>query len=73
MVNAKKLKARMIISGHTQKSLVAELESIGVHMSENTLSAKMRGKSQFFVDEAVAICDILQITNGAEKAEIFLP
>ena len=72
MVNVIKLKSRMILAGHTQKTLVAELCARGIQMTENTLSAKMNGKSQFYVEDALAICEILGINNADDKADIFL-
>lgn len=72
MVDVNKLKARMFLMGHTQKSLVAEMTNRGVKTTENTLSAKMNGKSQFDCEDADVICDILKVDDPAEKAEIFL-
>lgn len=72
MVDVNKLKARMVLAGHTQKSLVAEMKSRGVKTSENTLTSKMRGKSQFDCVDADVICEILGVSEMAEKAEIFL-
>ena len=43
MVDVNKLKSRMVLMGHTQKSLVAEMKVRGVKISENTLSSKMNG------------------------------
>jgi hypothetical protein len=62
----------MVLMGYTQKSLVAELNARGVKTSENTFSSKMTGKSQFDCDDADVICDILEVEEPAEKAEIFL-
>lgn len=72
MVDAKKLKSRMVLMGHTQKSLVTEINARGFKISENTFSSKMQGRSQFNCDMVDVICDILNVTNLAEKAEIFL-
>ena len=72
MVNVNKLKSRMVLMGHTQKSLVAEMKVRGVKISENTLSSKMNGYSQFDCIDADAICDILNLDDPAERAEIFL-
>jgi hypothetical protein len=62
----------MVLMGYTQKSLVAEMNARGVKTSENTFSSKMTGKSQFDCDDADVICDILEVEEPAEKAEIFL-
>ena len=72
MVDVNKLKSRMVLAGHTQRTLVAALRTKGVTMSENTLSAKMKGKSQFYVEDAQAICEILGIDIAEDKADIFL-
>lgn len=72
MVDVNKLKSRMVLMGHTQKSLVAEMNKRGVKTTENTLSSKMNGKSQFDCEDADVICDILEVEDPAEKAEIFL-
>jgi hypothetical protein len=72
MVNVNKLKARMVLMGHTQKTLAAEMTDRGVKTSENTLSSKMNGKSQFDCVDADVICEILEVTDPADRAEIFL-
>lgn len=72
MVDVNKLKSRMVLVGHTQRTLVAELRDKGVPMTENTFSAKMNGKSQFYVEDALAICEILGIEKAEDKAAIFL-
>ena len=71
MVDVVKLKSHMVLAGHTQKTLVAELRTRGFPMTENTLSAKMNGKSQFYVEDALAICEILGIDNDKDRAAIF--
>lgn len=72
MVDVNKLKARMVLMGYTQRSLVPEMTKRGVKTTENTLSAKMTGRSQFDCDDADVICDILKLHNLADRAEIFL-
>lgn len=72
MVDVNKLKARMVLMGYTQKSLVTEMNDRGVKTSENTLSSKMNGKSQFDCEDADVICEILEINNPADRADIFL-
>ena len=72
MVDVNKLKSRMVLMGHTQKSLVTEMKNRGFKISENTLSSKMSGKSQFDCLDADVICDILNLVDAADKAEIFL-
>ncbi len=66
-MNVNKLKAAIVESGYTQVSLAKEL---GV--SKNTINAKINGKSRLFVDEACAICELLNISDDKQKASIFL-
>lgn len=72
MVNVNKIRAYMALKGYTQKSLVAEMNNRGVKTSENTFSSKMNGSSKFNCDDADVICDIFEIEDLAEKANIFL-
>jgi hypothetical protein len=72
MVDIKKLRARMVLKGYSQGSLVAEMKARGVKISENTFSAKMNRRSSFDCEEADVICDILDVVNPAEKSDIFL-
>ena len=72
MVDVNKLKSRMVLMGHTQRSLVAEMKKRGVKTTENTLSAKMNGRAQFDCEDADIICDILEVSESADRAEIFL-
>lgn len=72
MVDVNKLKARMVLMGYTQRSLVAEMNERGVRTCENTFSSKMKNPRKFNCDDADVICDILELNDPAEKAEIFL-
>lgn len=72
MVDIQMLRSRMALKGYNQKKLVAEMKSRGVKVSENTFSAKMKGKSSFDCDMVDVICDILEVKEPAEKADIFL-
>lgn len=72
MVDVQKLRARMVLKGYSQRGLAAEMSARGVKISENTLSAKMTGSSKFDTDDADVICEILDLVEPAEKAEIFL-
>lgn len=72
MVDVNKLRSRMVLMGYTQKSLVAEMNERGVKTTENTFSSKMNGRSQFDCDDADVICDILEVKDLAERADIFL-
>lgn len=72
MVDIPKLRAKMVLKGFNQKGLVSEINSRGLKISENTLSAKMNGASTFDCDLVDVICDILEVDEPVEKAEIFL-
>ena len=72
MVDVNKLRSQMVLKGYTQRSLAAEMTKRGVKISENTLSSKMNGYSQFDCDDADMICEILELESPAEKADIFL-
>ena len=72
MVDVPKLRSRMVLMGYNQRSLVAEINARGVKISENTFSSKMTGKSSFDCDVVDVICDILEVDEPADKAEIFL-
>ena len=72
MVDINRLRSKMVLMGYTQRTLAAEMTVRGVKTSENTLSAKMTGKSQFDCDDADVICDILKVESPSEKADIFL-
>ena len=67
MLNSNKLKGKIAGAGLSQRKL-AKLTGI----SENTISCKMKGYRCFDTDEIDKICLALNITNNAEKAEIFL-
>ena len=72
MVDVNKLRAKMVLKGYNQKTLASEMTARGVKTSEKTLSSKMNRKSQFDCVDADVICDILEVEEPAEKAEIFL-
>lgn len=72
MVDVNKLKSKMILKGYTQKSLVAEMRARGIKISENTFSSKMKNPGKLYCDNVDVICDILELKDPAEKAEIFL-
>ena len=72
MVDIQKLRSRMALKGYNQRRLAAEMTARGVKISENTLSAKMTGGSKFDTDDANVICEILELVEPREKAEIFL-
>ena len=72
MVDIRKLRSRMVLKGFNQKQLVGEMNTRGVKITENTLSSMMNGKSSFDCDTVDVICDILEVVEPADKAEIFL-
>ena len=72
MVDIPKLRSKMVLKGYNQKGLVSEINARGLKISENTFSAKMNGTSTFDCDLVDVICDILEVEEPAEKAEIFL-
>lgn len=72
MVDILKLRSKMVLKGFSQKSLVSEINSRGLKISENTFSSKMTGASSFDCDLVDVICEILEVEEPAEKAEIFL-
>lgn len=72
MVDIAKLKARMVLNGYNQQTLVAACKAKGYKTSENTISAKMNARSSWTCDDADMLCDVLGICDPTEKAEIFL-
>ena len=72
MVDVNKLRSRMVLMGYTQKSLVAEMNARGLKITKNTLSSKMQNPRKFNCEEADVICDILELKNTVDKADIFL-
>ena len=67
MLDSSKLKGKMAEAGETQKTLASK-----IGMSTNSLSNKLKGKRDFTVIEVKKICDVLGISDNAEKAKIFL-
>jgi hypothetical protein len=72
MVDIPKLRSKMVLKGFNQKRLVSEINARGIKISENTFSAKMNGTSVFDCDLVDVICDILEVEEPADKADIFL-
>lgn len=66
MVDTKKLQAIMVLKGYTQRKLAKEAE-IGV----NVLNKKINNNGVFRCDEVDKICKVLNITDTAEKCDIF--
>ena len=61
------LRAEMALKGMSQRE-VAEMAKI----SKSAFSAKINGQRPFDTDEAVRVCDVLDIIDNAKKVEIFL-
>ncbi len=57
-MNTQKFKAALVLSGYTQVSIARE-----IGMSKNTLNSKILGKSRFYVDEVIAINQILKLSK----------
>ena len=61
------LRGKMAEKGFSQRDLAQK-----IRMSENALSAKIKGLRSFRVSEVIAICGILEISDPVEQALIFL-
>lgn len=72
MVDINRLKARMVLAGHDQKTLTAACKAKGYKTSYNTINAKFNKNSPITCDDAEMFCDVLEIYEPAEKAGIFL-
>ena len=67
MASKNKLKGVMAESGYNNRTLSSK-----VGMSYSSFCAKASGKRPFTLEEAVKICDALEITDPALKCQIFL-
>lgn len=67
MIDKNLLRGAIARAGMTQEKLAS---AIGI--SQNTLSAKILGRSFFDTDEIDKICEVLSIVDNNEKASIFL-
>ena len=67
MLNRRLLSGKIAGAGYNQKTLAA-----AIGMSENALSLKMTGKSVFNTEQIDRICQVLNINDNSEKADIFL-
>lgn len=67
MVNTALLKGKIVANGFTQRTLSEKMK-----ISENNLSAKINGKSEFDLSQVMALCEILCINDPKEKCDIFL-
>ena len=72
MVDINRLKARMVLAGHNQKSLTTACISKGYEIGKNAINLKLNGRSPWTCDDADMLCDVLEIHDPAEKAAIFL-
>ena len=73
MVDLNKLKARMVLAGYNQQTLTSACREKGYKLGKNTLNAKFNGRSPWTCDDADMLCDVLEISDYAERGEIFLP
>ena len=62
-----KLRAYMAMAGVTQADLA---KACGI--TENTMSNKISGRTEFKADEIIKICEVLAIHDAALKSDIFL-
>ena len=67
MLDKNLFKSAFVKKGYTQDTLA---EALGV--SANTMSSRMTGKSCFNTEEIDRLCELLDITDNREKADIFL-
>ena len=72
MVDIARLKARMVLKGYNQRTLTAACREKGYKTSENTMYAKMNGRSPWTSDDMDMLCDVLEIDDPVEKVDIFL-
>ena len=66
-MNANLLKGKIVAAGLTQYELAAKLG-----ISKNTLISRLSGRSSFTLEEVKLICQLLPISDNAEKVDIFL-
>ena len=72
MVDIAKLKARMALAGYNQTTLTAACREKGYKIGKNAINTKLKNRSPWTCDDADMLCDVLEISDPAEKAEIFL-
>ena len=65
MVNTNRLKAAIAKMGFTQQIVASE-----INISPQSLNSKIRNKTEFTVDEAYKLCELLKLTRS-ETIEIF--
>lgn len=66
-MRANLLRGEIVSQGMTVTSLAEAID-----MKPKTLYNKLNGNSQFTVDEAIKICNVLNINDAGKKASIFL-
>lgn len=67
MINKYRLLEKIAASGFTQQTLAKKMK-----MSNQSLNAKINGKSYFNTRQIDEICEILRIDDDADKIAIFL-
>lgn len=66
-MNANLLKGKIVAAGMTQYELA---DKLGI--SRNTMTSRLSGRSSFTLEEVKLICQLLPISDNAEKVDIFL-
>ena len=66
-MNRNLLKAKIVENNMTTASVAKKIK-----MSCSTFYRKLSGESQFNLDEANALCEVLHIIDDGEKCRIFL-
>lgn len=66
-MNANLLKGKIVAAGMTQYELA---DKLGI--SRNTMTSRLSGRSSFTLEEVKLICQLLPISDNAEKVNIFL-
>lgn len=66
MVNTRKIKARAIELGLTQKSIAKE-----IGLDYTALNLKLNNKRRLYIDEVGKLCKILQIKTAGELHDYF--
>lgn len=66
-MNSNLLRGKIVAAGLTQSKLAEQL-----HISKNTMTNKVLGRTSFTLEEVNQLCTLLHINDSAEKVDIFL-
>ena len=66
MLNTLEIRARMVKLGLSQPDVAKTL-----NINVATFNAKLHGRTRIYLDEAVKLRDILQVTTPEESKELF--